>query len=92
MADPVSDFLVDIKLAKYQAKFSENGIDDMETVMQLNEEHLTQMGIPLGHKLKIMKRIKAMSRPATADQQATSVSAAATDTQSETTNVSQPVA
>ena len=26
--------------------------------MELKEEHLEQMGVPLGHKLKVIKRIK----------------------------------
>lgn len=36
----------------------QNGIDDMEIVMELNEEHLGNMKIPLGHRIKIMKQIK----------------------------------
>ena len=36
----------------------DNGIEDMETLMELKDEHLEQLGIPLGHKLKIIKRIK----------------------------------
>lgn len=36
----------------------ENGVEDLETVLELNEEHIETMGIPMGHKLKIMKNIK----------------------------------
>jgi hypothetical protein len=28
--------------------------------LELKDEHLEQMGIPLGHKLKIVKKIKDM--------------------------------
>lgn len=52
------EFLGSIKLEKYQAKFIEHGIEDTETILELKEEHLEQMGVPLGHKLKIIKRIK----------------------------------
>ena len=54
----VSQFLANIKLDKYVAKFVEHGIEDTETILELKEEHIEQMGIPLGHKLKIIKRIK----------------------------------
>lgn len=49
-----------VKLEKYADKFLENGVEDLETVLELQDQHLEQMGVPLGHKLKIMKRIKDM--------------------------------
>lgn len=30
----------------------------METILEMKDEHIEQMGIPLGHKLKIIKKIK----------------------------------
>ena len=30
----------------------------METVLELKDEHIEQLGVPLGHKLKIIKKIK----------------------------------
>lgn len=50
----------DIKLEKYFDKFMENGVEDLETILELKDEHVEQMGIPLGHKLKIVKKIKDM--------------------------------
>ena len=38
----------------------ENGVEDLETILELKDEHVEQMGIPLGHKLKIVKKIKDM--------------------------------
>ena len=35
-----------------------NGVDDLETILELQEEHIEKMGVPLGHKLKIVKKIK----------------------------------
>jgi hypothetical protein len=36
----------------------DNGIEDLETVLELQDDHVESMGIPLGHKLKIIKKIK----------------------------------
>lgn len=36
----------------------DNGVEDLETILELDEKHLEMMSIPLGHKLKILKRIK----------------------------------
>ena len=33
-------------------------MEDLETILELEDSHIEQMGVPLGHKLKIMKRIK----------------------------------
>jgi len=50
--------LSEIKLDKYKQKFIENGVEDMEIILELNDSHLDAMSIPLGHKLKIIKKIK----------------------------------
>jgi hypothetical protein len=42
------------------SKFTENGIEDIETILELNDQHLDAMEIPLGYKLKILKRIKSL--------------------------------
>ena len=49
-------------LVKYKEAFIDNGIEDLEVILELDESHLEQMQIPLGHKLKIMKRIKDLRR------------------------------
>jgi len=41
-------------------KFTENGIEDMETILELNDGHLDALAIPLGNKLKILKKIKSL--------------------------------
>jgi hypothetical protein len=38
----------------------ENGIEDLETILELNDTHLESLGVPLGYKLKILKRIKTI--------------------------------
>lgn len=57
-------FLNEIKMEKYKDVFVENGIEDKETILELNESHLEEMNLPLGHKLKIMKRIKECKKQA----------------------------
>lgn len=52
------EFLASINLQKYLPKFTHLGITDMETVLELQDFHLDAMEIPLGYKLKILKRIK----------------------------------
>lgn len=42
--------------------FIDNGIEDLETILELDDKHLEQVGIPLGHKLKVMKRIKDLRK------------------------------
>ena len=56
----MTNFLSAIKLDKYLDKFLQNGVEDIETVLELNDEHFEAMGVPMGHKLKIMKHIKEM--------------------------------
>lgn len=41
-------------------KFVENGIEDLETVLELTDTHLDAMQIPMGYKLKIIKKIKTL--------------------------------
>jgi len=56
--ESVRQFLASIKLEKYVDKFIDNGLDDLDTIYELKEEHVESLGLPLGHKLKIMKKIK----------------------------------
>lgn len=49
-----------IKLDKYFDRMIDNGIEDMETILELKDEHVQEMGVPLGHKLKMVKRIKEL--------------------------------
>jgi len=51
----VQQFLSDLKLIKYEQLFAQNGIESMTSVLELNEEFLGELEIPLGHKLKIIK-------------------------------------
>jgi hypothetical protein len=52
--------LSELGLEKYKDRFIENGIEDEETILELNDLHLDGLKIPLGHKLKILKRVKTI--------------------------------
>lgn len=68
----MDDFLDSVKLKdKYRHVFIENGIEDLETILELNDEHLQIMKIPLGHKLKILKKIKEHSTSASSQASST---------------------
>ena len=56
--DEVLDFLNTCGMDKYYKTFIDNGIEEVDILMELTEGHLTNMGIPLGHRLKILKKIK----------------------------------
>lgn len=47
---------------KYKDTFLDNGVEDLEIILELDEKHIEQMGIPLGHKLKILKKIKEIRK------------------------------
>lgn len=61
-----------IKMEKYTDTFFEHGIESFEDMGLLEEKHLEKMSIPLGHWLKIVKKIKETFKP--------KVAAAATET------------
>eukprot|EP00397_Hematodinium_sp_SG-2012_P034824 GEMP01037389.1.p1 GENE.GEMP01037389.1~~GEMP01037389.1.p1 ORF type:complete len:463 (+),score=127.94 GEMP01037389.1:109-1497(+) len=54
----VEAFLSETGLERYFKLFEEHGFDCMESVGCVSEDHLRGMGIPMGHCVKIMKRIQ----------------------------------
>lgn len=59
----VDNFLASINMLKYKEIFLSNGFEDLESILELQEEHFATMRIPLGHKLKILKKIKELKPP-----------------------------
>lgn len=55
---PLRKFLEPIKMEKYVDSFIENGIESVDDLKLIEEKHLEKMSIPLGHRLKIIKKIK----------------------------------
>ena len=56
----VEKFLESVAMQKYLDTFIRNGFEDLETILELRDEDFTAMGVPLGHKLKMLKRIKEL--------------------------------
>ena len=53
-------FLSSCGLQKYLKLFHDQGIEDIEILQELKENHLSDLGIPIGHRLKILKKLKEL--------------------------------
>src|SRR5260370_12600767 len=58
-------WLRSLGLEQYEAAFRENAIDDT-VLLDLTENHLREIGIPLGARLKLLKAIAALGARAEA--------------------------
>ena len=56
----LEQWLKHIGLEQYATVFEEAAID-FDVLPDLTEEHLKQLGLPLGHQLKLMRAVKALS-------------------------------
>jgi len=52
----VGDWLQDLGLGQYEAAFRQNEID-IDVLPELTEPHLEKLGVPLGHRLRLLKAI-----------------------------------
>ena len=55
----VADWLKDLGLERYAPAFRDNAID-AELLPELTDEHLKELGLPLGHRVKLLKAIAAL--------------------------------
>jgi hypothetical protein len=60
----VLDFLREIGLEKHWEAFRDAQIDEVEVLAELSEEHLASLGLPIGHRIKLLKRIRETRGPA----------------------------
>ena len=59
---------------QYAELFAANAID-REALLELTDEHLKELGLPLGHRVKLLKAIRELREPeaaAVADRPTTS--------------------
>ena len=47
---------------QYAELFADNAID-REALVELTDEHLKELGLPLGHRVKLLKAIRALREP-----------------------------
>ena len=59
----LGSWLRSLGLERYEAAFRENAID-ADVLHDLTEEHLREIGIPLGARLKLLKAIAALGSDA----------------------------
>ena len=62
----VGDWLRSLGLAQYEATFREHEIDS-EVLSELAEPDLEKLGIPLGHRKRLLKAIKALQVEASSE-------------------------
>ena len=64
----VGTWLKSLGLGQYEAVFRDNEID-VDVLTELTDQHLRDLGVPLGHRLKILRAIRerqtAESKPHT---------------------------
>eukprot|EP00826_Nyctotherus_ovalis_P001517 TRINITY_DN10244_c0_g4_i1.p1 TRINITY_DN10244_c0_g4~~TRINITY_DN10244_c0_g4_i1.p1 ORF type:complete len:269 (+),score=90.87 TRINITY_DN10244_c0_g4_i1:590-1396(+) len=58
----VDAFLQSISLERHKDLFIANGFEDLDSILELRDEHFQFMQVPLGHKLKILKRVKELRK------------------------------
>jgi len=56
----IGGWLQSLGLEQYEAVFRENAID-ADVLHDLTEDHLREMGLPLGARLKLLKAISALA-------------------------------
>ena len=62
----IGGWLDSLGLGQYAARFEDNAIE-WEVLPELTEEHLKEIGVPLGHRLRLLKAISTLhAEPSTA--------------------------
>ena len=56
----VAAWLRGVGLAQHEQTFRDNAID-AEVLPQLTDEHLKELGLPLGHRLRLLNAIAALN-------------------------------
>jgi len=57
-SNAVATFLKDIGLGKYAKPLILSGFDDMETLLDIENEHMREIGFPPGHIVKLKKKLR----------------------------------
>jgi len=62
-AQDVARFLAGLSLDRYVSIFVENGFDSMDVVQEMTESHMREIGMAIGHIVKLQKRLAEMRPP-----------------------------
>jgi len=61
--NPVAVFLQESGLEQYVGVLVRNGFDDMETLLEIQDSDMRDLGLPRGHALKLAKRLREFQPP-----------------------------
>jgi len=64
---PVFVFLTEAGLSQYAEPLVMNGFDDMETLLDIEDADMMDIGIPRGHMVKLKKRLREFRCPPSSD-------------------------
>src|SRR5215469_15632257 len=67
----VADWLKKLGMSEYAQLFADNSIDDVSILRDLTDQDLKDVGVPLGHRRKMLRAIAELSRAAPAAPQPT---------------------
>ena len=59
----ISEWLASLGLSEYAQRFAENHVD-ASVLRDLTDQDLTELGVPLGHRRKMLRAIAELARPA----------------------------
>ena len=59
----VTDWLEKLGMSEYAQLFADNSIDDVSILRDLTDQDLKEVGVPLGHRRKILRAIAELDRP-----------------------------
>jgi len=59
----ISEWLASLGLSEYAQRFAENHVD-ASVLRDLTDQDLTELGVPLGHRRKMLRAIAELDRPA----------------------------
>jgi class 3 adenylate cyclase/predicted ATPase len=63
----ITAWLQDLGLGRYEQVFRDNAID-ADVLPELTDEHLKELGLPLGHRLKLLKAVAVLRQVPAPDQ------------------------
>ena len=59
----IADWLKKLGMSEYAQLFADNSIDDVSILRDLTDQDLKDVGVPLGHRRKILRAIAELGRP-----------------------------
>jgi class 3 adenylate cyclase len=60
---PIAEWLKKLGMSEYAERFADNRIDDVSILRDLTDQDLKDIGVPLGHRRKILRAIAELDGP-----------------------------